>query len=204
MEKSYFILTKSPVYLAAFLILCQLLLTPTLAETKKDLLGRVSDCTAWQTEPYMQAGKLREKGDCQSALRLYDAAIAKAGPEAESSLFYQRGETYFQMKNYQRALENYSIALSKHSDDYLANLQMAFCWYKLGDYKKARIDLRDSQRICPTPSAQCLNGLLFAQESKSKEALANLKACLAKDSVSYLTEDQQNEAKKTIALLERK
>ncbi|MBU6451834.1 MAG: tetratricopeptide repeat protein [Cyanobacteria bacterium REEB67] len=146
---------------------------------------------------------MRQKGDFLNAIRLYSEEITKEGSLADTGLYFARGETYFQMKEYEKAIESYSVASSKNPSDPSASLQLAYCWYKLGDYRKARIDLRDSMRISPTINARCLSGLLHAREGKKEEALAELNDCCKKDNASYLTSEQLTEAQKTIVLLQR-
>jgi predicted Zn-dependent protease len=69
----------------------------------------------------------------------------------EEGLFYQlRGAIYFQEKDYTEAIKAFTSAIAKNPDYFYPYQQRGYCYKKMHEFKKARIDLEKSQKLLPS------------------------------------------------------
>ena len=186
------------VWLVCFFCLSGVIWKPVSAKGAQEIFGGDCDATV-ASQAFIDAHNLKMKGDLGGALSLYSNEIVKEGSNAPAYLYNGKADVFYLLKDYKRALENYAMAFSKSPADHTFPLQMAYCWYKMGDFRKSRIDLQASQKINNfSPNTLCLEGLLNAKAGRSKQALTQLEASTAANNISYLTDEQKVEALKVI------
>ena len=134
------------VWLVCFFCLSGVIWKPVSAKGAQEIFGGDCDATV-ASQAFIDAHNLKMKGDLGGALSLYSNEIVKEGSNAPAYLYNGKADVFYLLKDYKRALENYAMAFSKSPADHTFPLQMAYCWYKMGDFRKSRIDLQASQKI---------------------------------------------------------
>ncbi|MBN1917112.1 MAG: tetratricopeptide repeat protein [Verrucomicrobia bacterium] len=110
-------------------------------QAEKDL-ERSIELSGEQAWPHLELGKLRlaeQKHD--EALKLFTAADRLAKEEYGEPLFW-RGATYTALKDWTRAVAEYTAALARKYDTAELRYKRAEAYYELTEFEKARDDLK--------------------------------------------------------------
>ncbi len=91
---------------------------------------------------HVELGKFRlAEKDYDEALKLFTKAERLSYGQGGEQLFW-RGNTYKALKDYARAVEDYSAAIGRKFDTPQLRYNRAAAYYELGELEKARADLR--------------------------------------------------------------
>ena len=112
---------------------------------------------------------------------------------------FERGEAYFKLRNYDKAIEYFNLTISDIMDGDLISLSniyiyIAYCYIQLEDIPKAIDVLNKSLDYLVDEEVYCTLGELYFEMGNYKKSYINYKTALA-----YGIEDQQ-EIKKLDAL----
>lgn len=103
------------------------------------------------------------------AIQLFDQALA-ANPDYGNS-YYERGNAYFGKSNYAAAAADYEEALKAGRDDANVNWNLAWTYYLLGDFERARQINETILEKDPTLIGILMNqGLVMLSEGKFDDA----------------------------------
>lgn len=84
-------------------------------------------------------------GDFESALRELNACIKKS-PSA-SACFHARGNVFYELKDYRRAIADYNVAIKIRNDDASAYSNRAWSYAKIGRMEKASLDFQTCRAL---------------------------------------------------------
>ncbi len=105
-----------------------------------------------KTDPqaYYNIGLLsNNNGDFDSAISYFDTAENFSQKSPYPELYYQRGLSYFNKKNYKKAVGDFSKAINLMPDNANAYRFRGLCWEKLGAMKKSNADLIYAVKLNP-------------------------------------------------------
>ena len=97
-----------------------------------------------------QALKKDRQGDMESVARLLDQAI-ELDPNSDRA-YSNRGTIYLNLKQYQRAIDDFDKALQINPKKYEAHINRGDAWYNLGEYTRAIENYKAGANLKPNES----------------------------------------------------
>lgn len=148
-------------------------------------VGALLACSACTGDPSAlcdQGDQLSSQGRYRDAIRLYNTAIAQHADYGRAYL--NRGIAYDQLKEYDRALEDFNQAIKlcaaddQYRKEYFYNRGM--CFYRLKRYDEAVKDYTEALKSAPEdPSFYGLRGRSYRELNKFDEALSDFEKSIS-------------------------
>jgi len=139
-------------------------------------------------ELLVDANMLYNKHSYSDALKLYEAITKKYSAYAPA--YVGMGNSYLQLKKYDKAIESYNKSLILRNDDFLTNAGLGSAYLELEDYDKTYFYLRKTQYLAPNITRVSSNLLklydaLGMYDEVINISLQELKDNTGKDDVYY-------------------
>lgn len=136
-------------------------------------------------EALMEAGLIfQEVEEYKRSLMAFNQAAGMFADEPE--IYQQRGETYFLMGNYTKAVADYTRALRLDSEMKPMLLRRAMAYRLMNEFEKAFADLESAMELTPTPpNLYTERGAVYAGQGDFEKALANFEQAKELDVDNY-------------------
>lgn len=157
--------------------------TKELMQDSEAALALMDSCIAKFAPPYtteaapylLERGRMRdEAGQSRQALLDYDEYYRAVSTQVNDVFYYLRGQVAFRARVYQRALDDFAVAIEMNPQELTYRAELAVVNMRVGRNEEALNVLAEAEKIDPSYSEiYRLKGLTLVQMKRNNEACEN-------------------------------
>ena len=152
------------------------------ANLRKAKLSEVKNLTPQQLSQCKNVGDIRGlSNDFLREVRKLNPKLMEWWKDPEADLYFENGNEHFNMKEYEKAIADYSKAIELDPNDAHAYDNRGVCYSDLKEYEKALADLNTAIELYPNYANPYYNlSCLYSLQNDIDKALKHLEESLSK------------------------